>query len=546
MSQALAGSPDAAAAMFGGMPDISINTQYWGIGPTFSFGGRQASSTLQAGSAGLRAVAGIESAQSQDAARMNSFTRREQEWAHQSNVVATEIGVLYKQLRAAQIREAVAQREWDNHKKQMSNAREIEKFLTDERQGKATGQALYSWMRRETRGLYGRALNMALDVARKAEQAMQHELGKPGSFIQTSYSAGRDGLLAGERLTLDLLALEAAYRELNKRELELREDVSLLQLAPRELMKLRSLGSCVLDIEESFFDRRTPGHHYRRLKSVAVSIPCVTGPHTRVHCTLTLLSSSIRIDDVPGNEYARKPGEEGLGDIRFNDNTPNVGNSIVTSSAQNDEGLFDASGDERYLPFEGSGAISKWSLSLPETARDFDYGSISDVILHLRYTARSGPPAKVVTESFMKSIEGKGGTRLFSLQYDFPNVLSRLRAMQLPGEYQQLVLSLLPEHYPYWVQSIGGDARLPVAAIDVFAMVRSGGAPSLRIKHQDASVEVTLAEVDKQSGLYGATVEPDELVTSLLTNAFSELRCEVKPAGLLDLWFAITWKKSKE
>ncbi len=64
--------------------------------------------------------------------------------------------------------------------------------------------------------------------------------------------------------------------------------------------------------------------------------------------------------------------------------------------------------DERYLPFEGAGAISEWSLELfndlPSTTRpanpdfgrplrQFDYSTISDAMLHIKYTARedAGP-----------------------------------------------------------------------------------------------------------------------------------------------------------
>ena len=49
--------------------------------------------------------------------------------------------------------------------------------------------------------------------------------------------------------------------------------------------------------------------------------------------------------------------------------------------------------DDRFLPFEGAGAISTWNLSLPGQLRAFDYSTISDVILHLRYTGReAGDP----------------------------------------------------------------------------------------------------------------------------------------------------------
>ena len=49
----------------------------------------------------------------------------------------------------------------------------------------------------------------------------------------------------------------------------------------------------------------------------------------------------------------------------------------------------------RALPaVRGRGAISTWNLSLPVELRSFDYMTISDVILHIRYTARdAGRPA---------------------------------------------------------------------------------------------------------------------------------------------------------
>jgi hypothetical protein len=64
--------------------------------------------------------------------------------------------------------------------------------------------------------------------------------------------------------------------------------------------------------------------------------------------------------------------------------------SIATSSANNDGGAFELNfRDERYLPFAGAGAISRWTLELPKAFRAFDYGSITDVIVHLSYTAKN-------------------------------------------------------------------------------------------------------------------------------------------------------------
>ena len=48
-----------------------------------------------------------------------------------SNLAAGEITQTLKQLRAAQIREAIAEREWKNHQQQIKNAEEIERFLNE-------------------------------------------------------------------------------------------------------------------------------------------------------------------------------------------------------------------------------------------------------------------------------------------------------------------------------------------------------------------------------------------------------------------------------
>ena len=65
--------------------------------------------------------------------------------------------------------------------------------------------------------------------------------------------------------------------------------------------------------------------------------------------------------------------------------------AVATSNAQNDSGLFELNfRDERYLPFEGAGVMSRWRIELPAEFRQFDYDTISDAVLHIKYTAREG------------------------------------------------------------------------------------------------------------------------------------------------------------
>jgi hypothetical protein len=177
--------------------------------------------------------------------------------------------------------------------------------------------------------------------------------------------------------------MELAYHDNNKRELELTRDVSLRQLDPVALLTLKNIGTCQVTVPEWLYDRDCPGHYMRRIVDVALSIPCVLGPYTGVHCTLSLLESSVRKSPtLADGEYPR----QGTDDDRFIDYAGAV-RSIVTSGANADNGMFQTNvRDERFLPFEGAGAESTWKLELPQDYPAFDYATISDVILHIRYT----------------------------------------------------------------------------------------------------------------------------------------------------------------
>src|SRR5205085_8617661 len=108
------------------------------------------------------------------------------------------------------------------------------------------------------------------------------------------------------------------------------------------------------------------------------------------------------------------------GDTRFTTNHVAV-DSIATSSGQNDSGLFELSfNDERYLPFEGAGAASEWTIAMPRSANSFDFSTISDVVLHVRYTATAGDVALATAASeHLDATLPSSGFRLFALKNEF-------------------------------------------------------------------------------------------------------------------------------
>lgn len=232
---------------------------------------------------------------------------------------------------------------------------------------------LYSWTETQIAGAYFRAYQLAVEVAKRAELGLRFELNIDSpQYIQFGYwDSLKKGLLAGERLLQDIKRMEVAYLDLNRRDYELTKHISISQLDPVELLKLRATGKCEITLPEELFDMDGPGHYLRRIKSVTMSIPCVTGPYTSVNCTLTLNYSSIRKATalLPGssNGYERPHTNGETADVaRFVDDNHSTKQSIVTSFGQNDGGLFETNlRDERYLPFEGAGVISRWTLQLP-------------------------------------------------------------------------------------------------------------------------------------------------------------------------------------
>jgi hypothetical protein len=316
-------------------------------------------------------------------ATMANYYRRRDEWKHQAQLVDIEKKQIDAQISAANTRYNIAQSDLDNHDAQIANTQQIEEFLRD----KYTNEDLYNWMVSEVTGLYFQTYQLAYDLAKRAERAYRFEPGLTDSnFIQFGYwDSLKQGLLAGERLHLALKQLERAYLDQNKREYEITRQISLLQFDPLALIALKETGQCVFSLPEAFFDMDYPGHYMRRLKSVSLTIPAVTGPYTSINCTLTLLSSKIRKDSTLSPDYP-----EGEDDPRFIYSFAAV-QSIATSHGQNDSGMFELNfRDERYLPFEGAGTVSTWRLDMPQECNTFDFETITDVIIRLNYTAREG------------------------------------------------------------------------------------------------------------------------------------------------------------
>jgi hypothetical protein len=78
------------------------------------------------------------------------------------------------------------------------------------------------------------------------------------------------------------------------------------------------------------------------------------------------------------------------------------------------------SGDERYLPFEYCGAVSRWCIELPPENNQFDFKSLSDVMFRLNFTAREGgPELGARSHALAQQHLPGGGWRYFDVRHDF-------------------------------------------------------------------------------------------------------------------------------
>ena len=383
ISRALAGIvamvPDllGGASGFGGSPHVTLQ---WG-GKNLAAAANSAADVLQI----LSASAAYEANR---AAINGQNDRRFDDWKLQERQALKELASIDKQITVAEIRQQSTELDLKNHGLTIENNKKTDEFM----RRKFTNRDLYQWMVGQISNVYFAAYKIAHDQAKKAEHAYHYELGRDDGFIAFGYwDTLKKGLQSADQLIYDLKRMETSYLDQHKREYEITKQISLASLDPLALVKLRATGSCDFSVPEALFDLDHAGHYFRRIKTVAISMPCVAGPQTSISAKLSLTDNryrkDLRSDNLALTGYSEDPGN----DERFVYNLGTI-QSIATSAAQKDSGMFDLNfRDERYLPFEGTGAISNWRYEMPKPAlAQFDYGTIADVVLHLSYTAREG------------------------------------------------------------------------------------------------------------------------------------------------------------
>lgn len=436
----MASGHEVIAGILHSVPSFNIHTTPMGCGVEVAWGMPNIASSLQAKARVAQMVASRHSFKSTEASRKAANIRQYQDRVQQMNLAGHEFEHINAQIAAQKVRIQLANMDINNQQKVLDNSKEVDEFLRN----KYTNDELYTYLESSTRQNMYQTYQLAFDLAKKAELAYRFErkaTGQPNFISFGYYDPGRDGLQSGQQLYLALKRMEASYQAERGHDYELTKTISLRQLNPYALLTLRETGSCQIDLPEVLFDMDFPGHYFRRLKTVSLTIPCVVGPYVGINATLRLLSHRYRWNPIStgsGQDYLEKM--EGKLDDRFKTDFVPI-DAIAASTGQNDSGVFELSiRDERYLPFEGAGAVGNWLLQLPSFPQ-FDYQSITDVMLTIRYTASDGgallrKAAMDNLAKYVSTIEGysqsQGLLTLFDLRSDFASEWAKM-SMPLPG-----------------------------------------------------------------------------------------------------------------
>jgi peptidoglycan hydrolase-like protein with peptidoglycan-binding domain len=543
---------DLAASGAEATPDAFLGALAAGMATgAFSFtqvaGGVKAAGALASFGHSLGMLASFLNTQGWMAGTLGGYQRRSEEWAFQTQLAQRELAQIDRQIAAAEVRQQIARWELENHDRQSDDAQQVEDFL----RGKYTSEELYGWLQGELSALHFQCYQLAYDLAKKAERAYRFERGlSQSSFVQFGYwDSLRKGLLAGERLHLALKQLERAYLDQDRRDYELTKNVSLLLNDPLALIALKETGRCEIELPEALFDADHPGHYLRRIKTVSVSVPCVVGPYTNVNCTLTLLSDKTRVASVIGGGYGEtQDGDDPRFVARF---APLQ--SIATSHGQNDSGTFELSfRDERYLPFEGAGVISRWRIEMLPDCNAFDLDTVSDVVLHLSYTARDGGEilrnaARKALKDLLADDQNAPRARLISLKHEAP---TRWYRFLHPTGGASLELDLVQERFPFQLRG----TKLTIDELRLF-LKPSGDTQNLDLKiavgtkdiqalddPQVAPQPLASAELSSASTLAGVPVftipglSIGVPVTLVLSAAAKDVAALVSSGRVEDIW----------
>jgi hypothetical protein len=319
--------------------------------------------------------------------RIEQYRRRTQEWTQARDQAKLEAEQIKAQLAVYEEQHKATQLQLRQAQTALNQAKATHDFLLSN--NRFSRSQTYDWLNSKFAGFYHTAFTTAQSLCQAAEACWQYEM---GNFTQTfvhpgAWNATYRGLGAGEELKMSLQQMYGQYVQHNRRDLEIRKTVSLKDLSGKDpgstinkpwaqiKQSLVGTGMCEFELTQPMFDDDYAGqnHYLRRIKTISVTLPAVLGPYQDIRAVLKQTYSKVEMAPTVGSSV-----KENLRSSQ----------QIALSSSLEDNGMFQLNfQDERYLPFEYTGAISRWILTFPDGQDDI-LQRLPDIILHVCYTAR--------------------------------------------------------------------------------------------------------------------------------------------------------------
>ena len=302
--------------------------------------------------------------------------RRKKEWTLEDEVADAEVVEVEKQEVVNEIKTQQVEKKYKNIENEILRSEQVYEVLSE----KFTNNDLYIWLEKELGKTFKKYVNLLIEVAKMAERAYHFEIeGKKEpdyNFIKPSYWDGfRKGLLAPEKILLDLRQMEKAYLEKNEHELKITRpillisDLSNVQNYEGPLsLTINSKTDSVLDfnivIASNFFGADFNDVSNRRIKDVKLQVVIKddSDNYNCLNAEVSLTSEKIFL------------------------------NSWATSMAMSEMGKYDFDFfDEKYSPFEGCSLDkdTQWNIRLSGLGC-IENKSNFKVVLFVSYVARKG------------------------------------------------------------------------------------------------------------------------------------------------------------
>ena len=394
------------------LPPMIVASVIKALAPTIfgaAVGGNEPSSIIDSGSKAATIAAKGSKYLAERLLEESAYERRAAEWAFEQKLAEMDIQLLDVQLKQTDVELKAAVISLDMAQADRANLIEAHAYMT-------SGLAIlpvYNWLVARQELLYAPAYDAVLSLCLSAEAAWRYEIGdyKSTSFIKTGgWNDTYKGLLAGESLMVDLQEMENAYLHSRERRLTIKKTIDMKgkQTDAAWLASLSGLATTpiTLELKAVDFDKNYPGHYLRQLKHVSISFVMTSSSGMdleNISAILTQVDSTTLVE----------PTEEGLGYLYSATKAPpeikrnlRANQQIALSSQVADDGLgLGKDGwmyelvfhDGRYLPFEGTGAISRWELSFPDAefarsliSADKKTALVKNIQIHLVYTAVDG------------------------------------------------------------------------------------------------------------------------------------------------------------